>query len=223
MRDRRTVRHSAGDTVGQVGHQWWRGLRRPPTVPLMLRKGGQPPPPTSARPACPPLSPCAACRGGQPKPSGDAVSHLSHLVPLPRNQKAATNSRYGMSYVSHVSHCVPRYRSRMSCDGPGMRGGRRVDVHAPFAGGVGVRPAGAPTAAVPWRHVYATCSRDRDAPRPSWACDGRTGRRKRTSRGNVSGLRANARCGRVRTRRRQRAQAATARAVLVNGQNTGWY
>jgi hypothetical protein len=223
MRGRRTVRRGAGDTVGQVGHQCRRGLRRPPIVPLAHRKGGQPPPPTSARPGCPPLSPCNARGGGQSRPSGDAVSHLSHLVPLLRNKKAATNSRYGMSYVSHVSHCVPRYRSRMSCDGPGMRGGRRVDVHAPFAGGVGVRPAGAPTAAVPWRHVYATCSRDRDAPRPSRACDGRARGRKCAFRRNLSGLRANARCGRVRTRRRQRAQAATARAVSANGQNTGWY
>jgi len=82
MRGRRTVRHGAGDTVGQVGHQWRRGLRRPPTVPLVLRKGGQPPPPKSARPGCPPLSPCHARRGGQPKPRGAAVSHLSHRVPL---------------------------------------------------------------------------------------------------------------------------------------------
>jgi hypothetical protein len=90
--------------VGQVGHQCRRGVRRPPIVPPVPRKGGQPPPPASARPACPPLSPCHARGGGQSKPSSDAVSHLSHLVPLLRNKNAATNSHYAMS---HVSHRVP--------------------------------------------------------------------------------------------------------------------
>jgi hypothetical protein len=107
MRGRRTVRHGAGDTVGQVGHQQWRGLWCPPIVPLVQRTGGQPPPPKSARPACPPLSPCPARRGGQPQRSSDAVSHLSHLGPLRCNERSGANSRYALSHLSHLSHRVP--------------------------------------------------------------------------------------------------------------------
>jgi len=130
--------------------------------------------------------------------SRHALSHLSHRVPLPSGKRAA--------------------RARA-----GMRDRRRVDVHAPFAGGVGVKPARARAVFWTGKQVHASCSRDGDAPHRQRACDGRTGRRKRASRRNVSGLRASARCGRVRTRRRQRTQAATPRAVLANGQNTGWY
>jgi hypothetical protein len=108
-------------------------------------------------------------------------------------------------------------------DGFGVRDRRRVGVHAPFAGGVGVRPAGARAVVCLGQQVHASCSRDGDAAHRQRACDGRAGRRKRTSRGNVSGLRASPRRGRVHTQRRQRTQAATARPVLVNGQNTGWY
>jgi len=106
--------------------------------------------------------------------SRHALSHLSHRVPLPSGKRAA--------------------RARA-----GMRDRRRVDVHAPFAGGVGVRPVGDPAAAVQWRHVYAPCSRDGDAPHRQRTCDGRAGRRKRAFRRNVSELRASTRCGRVST------------------------
>jgi hypothetical protein len=41
------------------------------------------------------------------------VSHLSHLVPLLRNKKAAANSHHA---VSHLSHPVPRYRSLCAMD-----------------------------------------------------------------------------------------------------------
>jgi hypothetical protein len=196
MRGRRTVRRGAGDTVGQVGHQCRRGLRRPPIVPLAPRKGGQPPPPTSARPACPPLSPCAACRGGQPEPSSDGASHLSHLVPLLRNKRSARTAATPFPSSPTVS---PATEAECRAMDPALRGGRRVDVHAPFAGGVGVRPAATRAVFGSGEQVHASCSRDRDAPRSPRACDGRVGCRKRAVRRNLSGLRASTRCGRVST------------------------
>jgi hypothetical protein len=78
-----------------------------------------------------------------------------------------------------------------------------VDVHAPFAGGAGVRPAGARAVVGSGRQVHASCSRDGDAPHRQRACDARTGRRKRAPRRNVSGRRASPRRGRVHTQRRQ--------------------
>jgi hypothetical protein len=200
--------------------------------------------PMAVRPAASPDCPPRSGKRGTTGTAEVGTTGLSPVVPLrcvPRGT-AETQQRRGVPPVpprppaaqqeggdeqppgvSHLSHPVPRYRSRMSCDGPGMCGGRRVDVHAPFAGGVGVRPAATRAVFGSGEQVHASCSRDRDAPHPRRACDGRTGCRKRAFRRNVLGLRASAHCGRVRTQRRQRTQAATARAVLANGQNTGWY
>jgi hypothetical protein len=177
----------------------------------------------AARPAASPDCPPRSAERGTTAIAGVGTASLSPVVPLRRvprgtaktqqrrgvppvplcppalQREVGANSRNALSHLSHLSHRVPLPSGRTVRTRAGMRDRRRVDVHAPFAGGVGVRPAGARAAAVPWRHVYASCSRDRNAPRPSWACGGRARGRKRAVRRNLSGLRANTRCGRVST------------------------
>jgi hypothetical protein len=213
MRGRRTVRRGAGDTVGQVGHQWRRGLRRPPTVPLARRKGGQPPSPASARPACPPLSPCAACRGGQPKPSSDAVSHLSHCVPLRCNGRSARTAATPCPSSPTVSPATEAECRAMdpacAADGKWTFTRHSLAVSArdrpPLAQSLGRVNRFTPRArAIATRHVHRGLAiGELDAGNaPS---DG-TFRGCVPARAVVEG-----------------AQAATGAAVLVNGQNTGWY
>jgi hypothetical protein len=192
----------------------------------------------AASPDCPPRS----AKRGTTATADVGTASLSPVVPLQCTGRGTVQTQWRRGVpprppaaqqegggeqpprrVPPVPPCPPAFGQRAVRALAGMRDGRRVDVHGPFAGGVGVRLAGAPAAAAQCRQVYASCSRDGDAPHRQRACDARTGRRKRAPRRNVSGRHASPHRGRVHTQRRQRTRAATARAVLVNGQNTGWY